>query len=148
MITALRLLATVLTLSALAACQSPSAGPQPDVRGRSWRPVTTVEDTGGRRPALTVRLPGDSTPAHTDRVDLEQFLVAEVAYDACHWDDPVLVGVDAARVEVQLTDLQRFCVLPIPRLASFSIPWTELSDPVTIVDHTGGELRLQDRRRV
>lgn len=130
----------------LIGCTSPTdSGPL--IEKRTWTPVNDVEAPAEARPPLTVYLPSDIAPHQTQRVDLHQFLVVEVAYDACHWADPRLVELGADRIEVRLTELPRMCVRPIPRIAWFSIPWAEVPDPVTIADDHGNEIRLEQRQR-
>lgn len=122
----------------------------PSVAGRTWNPVINVEESGAPGPGgLSLVLPGETGAGPAgERVDPEQYLIAAVRYDSCHWADPRLVGIAADRVEVQLTELNRFCFLPMLRIAWFSIPWSELPSRLTLVDQLGEETRLQDQRRV
>lgn len=136
----------LLASVALAVLTLPACGPAP-LDGRTWSPVTDVEDEGGRGAGLTLRLPGDRGPALTERVDPEKYLIVGVHYDGCHWADPALVGVGGERLEVQLVELMRECVRPIPRIAWFAVKWAELPTEFRIIDQSGSTTTIRDRRR-
>lgn len=137
-----------LLVMTLALATTVFPGCTPDPAGQVWSPVTDVDDPGGPGTGFTLRLPGDDPSAIVERVDPDEFLIVGVHYDACHWSDPRLVGAGRDRIEVQLVELPRYCVQPIPRLAWFALAWSELPRAVTLVDPAGEQTMLRDRRRV
>lgn len=135
------LLLATLSLAVVTGCTPP-----PSVAGRTWQPVTDAE--GSELIGLTLVLPGDAGDGTLqERVDPERFLIVGAHYDACNRANPRLVGVANDRIEVQVTELNRLCVRPMPRVAWFALPWSELPTRLVLVDRNGTETRLQDRRR-
>ena len=102
----------------------------------------------GSYPLLQVQLPAALEPGMSHPVDVDHSLVVEVFYDACSWEGPFLVGVGPDQIEVRQAEIMRLCYQPIPRLASFTIPWSELPARFTIADQHGTLIVIADRERV
>lgn len=139
------LLLTTLSL----AVASTGCTPPPPLSGRIWHPIVNNEEVRGPGAGLTLALPGQpDTGAPIEGVDPESSLIVGLHYEACHWADPRLTGIADDRIGVQLTELNRLCVRPMPRVAWFALPWSELPAQFVLVDRDGSETQLQDRRRV